>query len=104
MGNVAEKRHSADGTSRLYFSKAGSVVVISHPGCAVALLRRIAGTSFCRRRTNKIKISKIRKVHACVGKKAVVPGQARIHFNEVISAIFLAIFELQRSQTAISQS
>src|SRR5712671_4382333 len=106
---MAPKSHPADrmlgycffsaGFSRSNFAKAGGIIVIPNPGCAIALLRRSeAGCVMFGKPARQIEISEIGQVHPCVGEDTVVPGQPRVHFNEVVSAIFLSVLELQRSQ------
>src|SRR6185312_2990484 len=100
---MTEKSHAAEGMLRFYLPEASGIVVVADPGCAVALRRRSVGGFCFGLPANKIAISKIRQVHACIGEQAVIPGQPRVHLNEIVSAIFLPILELQRSQSAISK-
>jgi hypothetical protein len=78
--------------------------VIANPGCAVALVRwSEAGCVVSGNFARQVAIGEIRQVHSGIGEKAVVPGEPRVHLDEIVAAVFLPILELQRSQPAIPQ-
>src|ERR1043165_737421 len=103
LGDMAEKSHAADRVRPTDFADACGIVVIAHPGGAVVLLRHCVGRGLSRELIREIAIGEVWQGSAGVGKKAVVPGQTRVHLNEVVAAVFLPALELERSQPAISQ-